>query len=281
MDEERRTVTVCDLSFKPVDSSDSKQLRREQIAFYNREGYLTPFDIFTPEEAEANRSYFDSLLAQAADRGAYSINCYQARCRGIWDLSTEPRILDLVEDLIGPNIICWASHYFCKLPHDETAVPWHQDALFWKLSLARTVTVWLAIDDADEQNAAMQFIPRTHNRGHLEWKRSEGPSVLDQEIVGAEDLGEPVSNNLRAGQVSLHADKLVHGSQHNRSSRRRCGLTLRYCPPEVEIVDAEWERSVEAIICRGEDPTGLWKHHERPEGDDITNDQGPLNIGGN
>jgi len=74
---------------------------------------------------------------------------------------------------------------------------------------------------------------------------------------------------------------LAHGSRPNMSDRRRCGLTLRYCPPEVRIVDAKWERGVEAIICRGGDPTGLWKHHERPVGDDVSPENGPRNIGGN
>jgi len=272
---------VRDLSFKPVVNTAPKFLADQQIAFYNREGYLTPFDVFDAKEVWSNRTYFDGLLEQLGEHGAYSINCYQARCEGIWDLCNEPRILDLVQDLIGPNIICWATHFLCKMPHDEKAVPWHQDASYWHLSPSRTVTVWLAIDDADEENSAMQFIPRTHSLGHLEWRKSDKPFALHQEIVGAHALGAPVSNNLRAGQISLHADMLAHGSPPNRSGRRRCGLTLRYCPPDVEIVDPTWEKGVESIICRGEDPTGKWKHHPRPRGDDVSPENGPRVIGEN
>ncbi len=272
---------ALDLSFAPVLNPAPRRLSPAQIEFYNREGYVGPLDVFSPEEVEANRAYFDSLLDQVGERGAYAINCYQARCQGIWDLCNEPRILDYVEDLIGPDIVCWASHVLCKLPHDEKAVPWHQDASYWSLSPARTVTVWLAIDDADEGNSAMQFIPRTHRLGHLKWRDSDRPNALHQEIVGADALGEPVSNNLAAGQISLHADMLAHGSKPNLSDRRRCGLTLRYCPPEVRVVDSVWERGVEAIICRGSDPTGRWKHHERPVGDDVSPQNSPRNIGGN
>jgi hypothetical protein len=275
---------TLDLSFKPVGTVAPKRLSADQIAFYNQEGYITPLDVFSPAEAEDNRAYFDRLLDQVADRGAYSINCYQARCRGIWDLCTEPRLLDLVQDLIGPNIVCWASHFFCKMPHDDKLVPWHQDASYWKLSPARTVTIWQAIDDADENNSAMRFIPRTHNQGHLdrlEIDKGERASVLHLETAGADRMGEPISNNLKAGQASLHADMLVHGSRPNLSDRRRCGLTIRYCPPEVGFVDDKWAKSVEAIICRGTDTTGNWHHHARPQNDDISNDKGPLNIGGN
>ena len=182
---------------------------------------------------------------------------------------------------MGPDIICWATHYFCKMPHDAKAVPWHQDASYWMVSPSRTVTVWLAIDDADEENSAMRFIPRTHNKGHLKWRQAEGPVVLNQEIIGIESLGEPVSDDLKAGQVSLHADMMAHGSDPNRSDRRRCGLTLRYCPPEVRIVDERWANGVESIICRGRDPAGYWKHFPRPEGDDVAPRDKPVNVGGN
>ena len=161
-----------------------------------------------------------------------------------------------MEDLID-DIICWAGHVLCSCRTTKRRFP-GAGRLYWSLSPARTVTVWLAIDDADDENAAMRFIPGTHKLGPLEWRTSDRPFALHQEIVGADDLGEPVTNTLSAGQISLHADMLAHGSNPNRSNRRRCGLTLRFCPPEVRVVDAVWKRGVEAIICRGSDPTGLW-----------------------
>ncbi|GFE63386.1 phytanoyl-CoA dioxygenase family protein [Litoreibacter roseus] len=270
-----------DLKFAPVPTKRPQTLTSEQIAHYNAEGFISPLPVYSADEAKQNRSYFDGLLAQVPKTGAYSINCYQARCQGIWDICTEPRILDLVEDLIGPDIICWASHFFCKMPHDPKAVPWHQDASFWKLTPARTVTVWLAIDDADAENAAMRFLPRTHDKGHLTFETAGADAVLQYETAGADAMGAPFVNALTAGQVSLHADMLVHGSQPNSSDRRRCGLTLRYCPPEVEVTDENWAVGVEAIVCRGSDPSGRWTHHPRPKGDDVSLDNSPRNVGGN
>jgi hypothetical protein len=270
-----------DLSFKPVANTRPAKLTPAQIETFNRLGFVAPLDVFTAPEAAANSAYFDSLLRQIPDVGAYSIDCYQARCKGIWDLCTEPRILDYVQDLIGPNIVCWASHFFCKLPGDTKRVPWHQDASYWKLTPARTVTAWLAIDDADEENAAMRFLPGSHDMGHLTFQKSGPNSVLSKETVGAEKLGKPYSDDLRAGQISLHADMLVHGSEPNLSTRRRCGLTIRYCPPEVVMFDRDWANSVEAILCRGHDASGRWQHHSRPDGDDVSPENSPRNIGGN
>ena len=270
-----------DLSFKPVATAAPNRLTAAEIAHYNSEGFVKPFDVFDASQIAEIRTYLNGLMADKGEDGAYGINCYQARLAGLWDIATNPAILDLVEDIVGPNIVCWASAILSKKPQDPKKVPWHQDASFWKLSPARTVTVWLAIDDVDEQNSAMMFIPGTHKMGDIPVQGTGADAVFHQETAGAETLGKPVFDTLKAGQASLHADMLVHGSLANVSDRRRCGLTLRYCPPEVRIVDESWAKGVEAIICRGEDASGTWKHHPRPENNDITQTTSPHVVGNN
>jgi hypothetical protein len=264
------TMENRDLSFQPVENAEPRHLTRQQIADYNANGFIRPLPIYDEAEAIENRECFDRLMAdvEAADDGrdSYSINGCHTLYRGIYDMATNPRTLDFVEDLVGRNIICWGTHFFCKLPGDPKKVPWHQDASYWPFTPSRTVTVWLAIDDTDEGNSAMLFIPGTHTMGHLEWKDTDDPAVLTQEIQGVEKLGEPVYDCLKAGDISLHADMLAHGSDPNHSDRRRCGLTIRYCPPEVQLVDPTW--GARSIICRGEDPYKRWTPTPRPEGDD-------------
>lgn len=270
-----------DLRFAPVATARPKRLSQAHIAQFNTLGYVQPFDVFSADEVTRLRAYTDRLMADMGADGSYGINCYQARLSGLWDIATDRRILDHVEDLVGPNILCWATAILSKAPHDPKSVPWHQDASFWRLSPARTVTVWLAIDDADADNAAMQFIPKTHAMGALKVRSAGADAVFHIETDGVEALGTPVVNTLRAGQISLHADMLVHGSGPNHSQRRRCGLTLRYCPPEVEIVDPSWATGVEAILCRGTDPTGTWRPHPRPENNDIRATSSPHVVGNN
>ena len=268
-----------DLSFAPVPERDGVKLSREVLAHYNAKGFAQPFDVFSSDEMERIRSYIDQLMEDLGPNGAYGVNCYQARLAGLWDIATDPRILDHVQDIIGPDILCWASAILSKKPHDPKAVPWHQDASFWALSPARTVTVWLAIDDADEENSAMRFIPGTHNRGAMEVQATGGEAVFHKETANADALGKPFTNVLKAGQISLHADMLVHGSTANVSDRRRCGLTLRYCPPSVRITDPAWSGGVEAILCRG--AAGNWVTHPRPDNDDINKTQCPHVVGNN
>ena len=155
-----------DLSFQPVVNDAPRRLTRDQIRFYNEFGYVMPLTAYTPAEAAKNRAYFDDLLRKVqqarSDLDSYSINGFHAHCRGLHDIAMNPVILDHVQDLIGPEVICWGTHFFCKQPHDPRKVAWHQDASYWPFTPARTVTVWLAIDDADVENACMHFLAGTH-----------------------------------------------------------------------------------------------------------------------
>ena len=269
-----------DLRFKPVRTPAPKRLTQHQIDQYNRNGFLQPFPIFDEEEVTAIRHYINGLMSDLGPDGTYGINCYQARLSGLYDIATDQRILDYVEDIIGPDILCWASAILSKKPHDPKAVPWHQDASFWALSPARTVTVWLAIDEADANNSAMRFIAGTHDKGALpEAETDNGANVFHKGTANAEAMGKPFINCLKAGEISLHADMLVHGSLANTSDRRRCGLTLRYCPPSVEITDREWAEGVEALLCRG--TAGDWRTHHRPSNSDINKISSPHVVGNN
>ncbi|MEJ6397325.1 phytanoyl-CoA dioxygenase family protein [Yoonia sp. 208BN28-4] len=272
-------VEKQDLSFAPVPQHAGLKLTADDIASYNANGFVQPFDVFSPSEMVAIRGYVDGLMSASGDAGHYGINCYQARLSGLYDIATDPRILDHVADIIGPDILCWATAILSKKPHDPKAVPWHQDASFWALSPARTVTVWLAIDDADAENSAMRFIPGTHDQGAMGVQSTGATAVFHKETANAEALGTPFTNTLKAGQISLHADMLVHGSLPNTSDRRRCGFTLRYCPPSVQITDPAWASGVEAILCRGD--AGAWKTHPRPTNNDITQTTSPHVVGNN
>jgi ectoine hydroxylase-related dioxygenase (phytanoyl-CoA dioxygenase family) len=191
---------------------------------------------------------------------------WQHKVGFIYDLVKTPAILDAVEALIGPNIVCWGTHFFCKLPGDGKRVPWHQDASFWPLTPSRCVTAWLAVDDAMVENGCMRVVPGSHLHGQIAFRKSaeDGSNVLNQSVESVELYGdEPVDIELKAGQFSLHSDLILHGSNPNTSTdKRRCGVTLRYLPTEVAAPEG-W-RTGESILCRGEDLSGTWSCAERP-----------------
>jgi ectoine hydroxylase-related dioxygenase (phytanoyl-CoA dioxygenase family) len=131
-----------------------------------------------------------------------------------------------------------------------------------------TVTVWLAIDDVDSTNSPLEFIPGSHRRGAIEYVKAEGAAVLSQEVEDVARFGEPITNVLSAGQISIHTSTLLHGSEPNRSDRRRCGLALRYIPSSCGAVKGAERVLNLGIPCRGE--LGQWRRNEPPIGDDLT-----------
>jgi hypothetical protein len=257
-----------DLRFHPVANEHPRSLTPDQITQFNREGYIRGVRIFSDAEICEIRGYFDGLLARtlAAGGDSYSISTAHAKYGRVFDILTDRRIVTCVKDLLGDDVVAWGSHFFCKMPHDGKAVAWHQDASYWPLSPSKAVTVWLAIDDADVENACMRFIAGSHHVGHLTYRPSDSAehNVLNQTIDNAEQYGEPVDDVLKAGEVSIHSDLLLHGSAANDSDRRRCGLTLRFCAAEVRAA-MDWNQK--GVIVSGSDPTGHWANRPRPASD--------------
>jgi chlorinating enzyme len=257
-----------DLRFHPSEVRNPETLTPQRIEAFNRDGYLKGFRVFDADEIAERRAYFDALLAKVLSEGgsSYSISTAHLKYGNVYDLLTHPRIVKYVKDLLGENVIGWGSHYFCKMPHDGVQVHWHQDASYWPLSPSKAVTVWLAIDDADAENACMRFLPGSHHYGHLTYHLTEEAenAVLNQKVENVEQFGDPVEDELKAGEISLHSDLLLHGSLPNESDRRRCGLTLRYCAAEVR---AEMGWNAKGVLVSGEDPSGHWANPPRPESD--------------
>jgi non-heme Fe2+,alpha-ketoglutarate-dependent halogenase len=247
---------------------DPGTLTRAEIAQFNRDGYLKGMRIFSENEIADTRRYFDDLLAKTLASGgdSYSISTAHLRYGRVHDLLTDGRLVALVRDLLGENVIGWGSHFFCKMPGDGKRVSWHQDASYWPLSPSKAVTIWLAIDDAMVENACMRYIPRSHLLGHLTYRLSETDetNVLNQTVEGIETLEPPVDVELPAGAISVHSDLLLHGSEANRSQRRRCGLTLRYCPADV-TAGLGW--NAKGVIVSGVDQSGHWANNPRPATD--------------
>ncbi len=257
-----------DLRFHPAVNGAPKTLARDQIDSFNRDGYIQPIRIFDAAEISDIRTYFDRLLARtiAAGGDSYSISTAHAKHGRVYDILTDRRIVACVKDLLGEDVVAWGSHFFCKMPHDGKSVAWHQDASYWPLTPSKAVTVWLAIDDSEIENACMRFVSGSHHFGHLTYRPSDSAehNVLNQTIENVDQYGSEVCDELKAGEVSIHSDLLLHGSEANNSNRRRCGLTLRYCAAEVRA-HMDWNQK--GVIVSGRDPSGHWANRPRPDAD--------------
>ena len=166
-------------------------------------------------------------------------------------LVSDARLLDIAELFIGRNIALFASHYICKPPGDGQPVLWHQDGSYWPLEPMEVVSLWLAVDDSTPENGCMRVIPGTQHLDLQQLKtRTEIANVLGSGMDDASvDESKAIDVVLRAGDVSVHHPNVVHGSRANTSSKRRCGLTIRYIPTTTRIVSREpWPS---AFLLRG------------------------------
>ncbi len=235
-------------------------LSEKQIQDYQSNGYLAGISISDQDEAETFRHHFDVLEAQEGqEKCQIGLVDWHLTHAFIWQIAKHPKILDGIEQLIGPDILLLATHFFCKYgPQKNEFVAWHQDITYWGLEPPLAITAWYAIDDSNTENGCMRVIPSTHQAGIMAHGKSDQEGNLlsiNQEIaVDGTAENSAVDIVLEAGQISIHHGHLIHGSLPNQSRRRRCGLTLRYIPPYVKQVEENSMRQRwQSILVRGED----------------------------
>lgn len=176
------------------------------------------------------------------------------------------RLLDILEQFIGPNIALFAAHYIAKRPYDGQAVLWHQDGTYWPLEPMEVTTIWLAGTDSTVENGCMRVLPGTHNNKLLPRSAYEevddGKNVLASGIHPSQiDDSDVIDIELKAGDVSIHNPRIIHGSNANTSDKWRIGLTLRYIPTSTWIKREEHQ----AILLRGQADPNVQNHYaERP-----------------
>ena len=245
----------------------SKRLSPVDIARYHRDGFLFPLPVLAPAEVGALRQRLEAV--EAGQPGGLSPHLRQRpHLLFPWldDLIRHPAILDPVEDVLGPNLLVWATSFFTKEPGSAAFVSWHQDATYWGLSEPDVLTAWLAFTDATVENGAMRMVPGSHDEqlGHRDTFARDNLLSRGQEIEVAVDESRAVDILLRAGEMSLHHVRMVHGSPPNRSGDRRIGFAIRYIPTYVRQIAGEDDY---AMLVRGVDDHHHFLPEERPRQD--------------
>lgn len=211
------------------------------VAAYRRDGYhCYREELFDPGQLDELNAIFEEH--RAADRGrlADEFDTPHFDDPRLLKYLLAPTVLDLVECIIGPDIILWSSHFICKDPQVGRATPWHSDSAYWHRRLDsydKIVTVWLALDDVDEGNGCMRVVRGSHLTvaGFDAYSPVEESShTFATELAGVDGAaGKPIE--LRRGECSLHDGRIVHGADPNTSDRRRLGYTMRYLSAETTV----------------------------------------------
>ena len=216
-------------------------LSEEELRSYEERGYfLYRNQLFDDTDLTALEGIFEEHRAMEGGKKGDEFDTPHFEDRRLLDYLLAPTVLDLVESIIGPNIVLWSSHFISKDPFIGRATPWHEDSTYWTGRLDRydkLVTVWLALDDVDRSNGCMQVIPGSHLKGGFSSYHDVDASknTFSTEISDI-DLTNAVAFELHRGECSLHDGRIQHGADANESPRRRLGYTMRYLSAEVEVV---------------------------------------------
>tara|TARA_B100000963_G_scaffold360494_1_gene391584 strand:- start:211 stop:1035 length:825 start_codon:yes stop_codon:yes gene_type:complete len=234
-------------------------LTSNQLKQYNEKGYLAPIDILSKSEALAARAEIELIEREMPNEidksGRYNVHLISPKLDSIVHNS---KILDAVESIIGRNILVCSSTLFIKNPNEQGFVSYHQDAKYIGLEPHNWVTVWVALTNSFKENGCMKMWPKSHleikdhnekfDKGNLLTRGQTVENVPENEIELVE---------LKAGQISLHHPKIVHGSGINKSNDRRIGFVIQsYIGTNVKQILGK--NSVQ--IARGVDE---YNYHEK------------------
>lgn len=248
----------------PTPARAPRLLSPAQVHTYGQQGILHPLPVLRDEEAS---TLLGQYMAQADFlRGR---NNKKPHLLFTWldALVRDPRILDAVEDLLGPDLLCWSSQFFAKPAGDKAYVSWHQDATYWGLSSHDILTAWVALSPSTPRAGCMRVVPGTHHAqvAHRE-NEDDGANMLTrgQEIAVRVDPAQVLDVVLAPGQMSLHHVLLFHGSEANRADHARVGFAIRYAPTHVRQLSPLRDS---ALLVRGRDVHGHFDLERSPRAD--------------
>ncbi len=233
-----------------------QDVRQQHEQQYEENGYAIIPDVIDPALTEEMRGHIAWLTERHPELRPEQFHHRLIVDDPFWiRLCTDPRLIDVVEPFIGPDVALFAAHYIAKPPRIGQPVLWHQDGHYWPLEPMEVITIWLAADDSTPENGCMRVIPGSHKgqriREHASNTRE--PNVLRSEIASTVEENDAVDVVVPAGGVSIHDPFLVHGSLANTSDKPRGGLTLRYIPTTTRITCD----GAPAYLCRGNAVPGV------------------------
>lgn len=231
---------------------------------YIEDGIVFPIEVLSPEEVRRFRGASDELETRLGGKPR-TVEVRQMHLHFPWahELATHPRVLDAVEDVLGPNLLVWATELFTKHPHDAAvSIGWHQDRPYMGFEAGNTLTAWIALADSVPANGCMRAVP---GPGRRQVRRAEGDGPQKRRSTSVEvNEDEAVDVVLRAGQMSMHDIDIVHGSGPNHSDEKRIGFVVRYLTPEARPLSGR----PPAILARGTDTGNHFELADPPNATD-------------
>ena len=240
------------------------RLTTSQLKKYNDKGYLAPIDILSLEKIKEIRKEIENIEKKWPDEinglNRNNIHYYSP----IFDkLVHNSKILDVIENLIGPNILVAGSVLFLKEPENKGFISWHQDGIYQGWEPYNSITTWLAITEVNEENGCLRMWPGSHKDNLKEHKDTfDKDNLLTRgQTIENVPLKDTIPVILKPGQLSIHHPMIVHSSGPNLSNKRRIGFAIQsYIGTNVkQIIGKTFVQQ-----ARGKDDFKYHEHTSRP-----------------
>ncbi len=238
------------------------------VADYTRDGFVFPITIMSEAKAREYRNQLETL--EAKDSLEYPVKRCLRRYPNLVlpfvdEISRRPEITDIVAEILGPDLLVLDAPFFIKEANTPNFVSWHQDLHYWGLEGEQEVTAWVALSPATAQSGCMKFVAGSHTTQleHRDTFEEENLLSRGQEIAVEVDESDAVDGVLKAGQMSLHHGRVIHGSNPNITNDRRIGIAIRYISTRTSQAPGG---NMAAMLVRGEDRFGHFRSCRRPAG---------------
>lgn len=208
-------------------------LTREQMLDYDELGFLHSIPILSLGEVAHFRAAIEETCRALGGR-VTRLDGPHLYFQWAWELSTHPRVLDCMEQLIGPNILLKSTRLFYKFGNSSSFVGWHQDGITEALKDAYVPAIWLGLTPATAENGCLRVVPRSHRLGlvpHAD--RPNADNLTTQGATAQVEIDSPQDVVMRAGEMSLHHPLVLHASNPNQSAESRIGFSATYSTPAL------------------------------------------------
>ncbi|MDA0831027.1 MAG: phytanoyl-CoA dioxygenase family protein [Proteobacteria bacterium] len=244
---------------------DTNFMSQAQLSRYQKDGFLSPMKVFSEKKAGLLRSQLEEYESVY---GSVMKTPYRNKPHLIFpwvaEVIRDSKVLDIVESVLGPNLLVWGTNFFIKEPNDGTFISWHQDSTYWGLSRPDVLTIWIALSPSRRTNGAMKMISGSHKLEQLPHTDTfEAGNLLTRgQKIDHQVADEDVAwIELEPGQASVHHVRIIHGSEPNTGPDRRIGLAIRFIPTDLTQVNGIKDY---ATLVRGHDEYNHFEHEPCP-----------------
>jgi non-haem Fe2+, alpha-ketoglutarate-dependent halogenase len=233
-------------------------LTHAQLANYEELGFLDSIPILSADEVRHFRAEVEQTCTAIGGR-VTRLDGPHLYFRWAWDLSTHPRVLDCMEQLIGPNILLKSTRLFYKFGQSPSFVGWHQDGITERVDQAFVPAIWLGLTEATAENGCLRVVPRSHRLGLVPHADRPNPNNLTTQGLTAQiEIDSPHDIVMREGEMSLHHPLILHASNPNESDESRIGFSATYSTPALT------ESRTAVAWVRGDGPKDCFTIVEQP-----------------